>query len=415
VTSLCTRTVKKYLKAAGFDTKKARSVPTEPIGLTSPRVATTQAFLNSLANPRDAITHAIAMETLCKGRNPRLIANMDTTQFCCEFDAQSTNVLSLTKTNNADSSSSSTAFFVNCLSIYFAGGYVAPPILIVANENINPDEFEVVKVNELSHSCEPCAYGYLAFTASGTANKALFKWVFMNILFPTIEVVRAQCHLGNAYDAADAVFTFNREHPLSAAIDSEVLRESGRTMTHMIMLCTSRSLIHKWCDNEYDVCLASLTMHINRAAQPHNSILQLSSKMIIKVAAACTKVVGILKKNCTTATVEDGAMRMSLKGLLDTWDTMVRPQSFADSTYVFSAAQFHNITTHWVELMAEFLAQGSLSDAFLDSFGMPRPLRGNFLVNEEVESDRAVRCLNYLTVVATRSDRAKHLSGVDPR
>jgi hypothetical protein len=401
LTSLCNRTVKRYLKAAGFDTRKARPVPAGPIDPTDPRVATTQTFLDSLANPRDAVTHAVAMEALCKARDPQLIANMDTTQFRCEFDVHSSNVLALTKTNDVGSSSSS-SFFINCLSIYFAGGLVAPPVLIVASENISPDEFEVVKINGLSHTCEPGAYGYLAFTASGTANKALFKWVFMNILFPNIEKSRSQCHQGNGHDAADAVFTFNGEHPLSAATDPG---ESRRTMTHMLKLSTSRTLIQKWGDNEYDVRQASLTANISRAL---NSISHLNSKMINKVATASAKVVGVLKKNCTISNVDDGAMRMSLKGLPDTWDTMVRPQSFTDSTYVFSAAEINNINAHWDDLMAEFLAHGFLSDVFMDSLSMPRPLQDNFLVNGEVESDRGMRCLNYLSVVATRSDRAKH-------
>jgi hypothetical protein len=420
LTSLSRKTVLRQLKAVGVTAVKGRPI--------------SQARVDAVADPRNAITHAVAMEALCKGRNPALIGNMDATQFQCEIDDKSAKVLVLSKNHDVEQrmlTNSSTAFFIKYLSIYFANGYAAPPVLIIANENISPEDFKVVKVRGMSHSVEHGAYGYLVFTHTRAANQAFFKWLFLNVIFPTIEAQRMDCPISIAADAtgqADAVFTLDGEQQqVYAAADHEVLAESKRTMTHILKLCASCSLIHQLCDvcaiyrnskadmkrliDPRHIEAVNIDLHIKTAIEPLEPILKLTSEGMKRQVDGISKVVGVLRKNVITNHIVVGAQKTSLTGVADTWDTYVRPLPFRDSTHDFTPAEMTTINSRWPEMIREFQVEGMLSDIFLDSLNMPRLItdadNGAKHINREdlVEYRWRITSLNHDTIRDTLDNR----------
>jgi hypothetical protein len=394
----------------------------------------TQARVEAVADPRNAITHAVAMEALCKGRDPSLIVNMDATQFQCAFDERNTKVMVLSKNHDCEQRSlvnTSTAFFIKYVSIYFANGIAAPPVFIVANDNISPGEFQMVTVKGMSHKPEVSEVGYLVFTHTRSANEAFFKWLFLHIVFPMIEKHRLDSDMDIADDptgAADAIFTLDGEQQqVYAAADDEVLDAASSKMIHIVKLCASCSLIHQLCDvcpiyrkakadmkqisEQYIMAGVFIEDRLRKALEPIQHILQLTSEQMKKLVTGLTKVVGVLRKNITTHHIMEGARKTSLSGAVETWDISVRPLPFRACTHAFTPAEMAIIYGHWPELLQQFHAEGMLSDVFLDTLNMPRLLDDDgdeaTHVNREgfVEYRWRIACLNHGAIRQTLENR----------
>lgn len=128
----------------------------------------TKARVEAVACPRNAIVHAVSLETLCKGRHPCLIGNCDSTQFMGSGDYDSCELLVVVKEAEQQYEvrtirDEETVVFVKYFSIYFCNGYAAPPIFIVAREELEPGMFLYEKVPLLHHSMDPVKYGYIVW------------------------------------------------------------------------------------------------------------------------------------------------------------------------------------------------------------------------------------------------------------
>lgn len=377
----------------------------------------TKARIEAVDDPRNAITHAVAMECLCKGRNPALLANVDSTQFLYDQSNGGRILVASKADEQRYLHESHTGLFVKYISIYFANGYAAPPVLLCANDNIEEGTYICETVQLLSHSTDPHAFGYLVWTKTRAGNVAFFKWLFLTVIFPAIESQRSSCGFdenSETYmDDSYAVFTLDGEQQqIMACSDTDVSAVSLSSRTRLLKLCASCSLIHQLCDlcpiyrnskkdmqhiAALDYENTSLKRNIETSLSLHNETLNLSAEEKQKVVKALLKVIGVLKKNVTFNNIVNGAKKAGMLGSSDNWSETVRMQIFAASTHTFTAVEWQIIESHWDELTQFFLDNGLITDEYMDSLGIPRGQYDVSHVNREelAEFRWRITCLNH--------------------
>jgi hypothetical protein len=380
--------------------------------------------------PRNAITHAVGLELVCKNKLPCLLLNMDATQYMGTVDNQKCDLLVFRKGSNPKFEARSileeeTGFFVKYVSIYAANGFALPPIFIVAREEMDQDQFIYEKVLLLSHSSDPTHYGYIIWAKSRAGNDNMFRWIFLEILFPYIDKLRESSGLQPDDDGYDekstAVFYLDGEAiQIKATQFPEVLNASKHHNVYFMKHCASCSLIHQLCDlsaiyrntkadiakleiSEYSN--VSLETHINRAIERSNDNLLYTAGEKRKLVRVLLKVTHSLKKHVSIHNIQSAAKKAGMIQYLvdESWEKDTRYVPFKASTYKFSKLENEQIISKWDVLSACFLENGTISDAFMDLHDIPRADFDDGSVHKEnlVEYRWRSAMLNHSVVIDT--------------
>jgi hypothetical protein len=75
--------------------------------------------------------------------------------------------------------------------IFGAGGSLAPPIFIVADDDMPEGDIDVHKVNGLGIGVEPNPVGYLVFCKSHTLCHKFYEWMLENVVMPYVTKVKS--------------------------------------------------------------------------------------------------------------------------------------------------------------------------------------------------------------------------------
>jgi len=124
-----------------------------------------EARVIAVDDPRNAVTHAVAMDVHCKGRLDALKGNFDFTQFMGLATDNGDGKVLVAKSNGNHVEArkcqpGETCIFVKYLSIYFCNGYAGPPVFVIANENVPENSFIVERVSLMTQSDDPGHFGY---------------------------------------------------------------------------------------------------------------------------------------------------------------------------------------------------------------------------------------------------------------
>lgn len=409
-TSVDPRTMISEEKRLGISMQKGREI--------------SHARVEAVDDPRNAITHGIALESFCKDRLPSLMGNMDSTQFMGIADNSNCQIM-VAKSNGRIEArkehAAETALFIKYISIYFTSGYSAPPILMCANEMVPEDEYFVDKVSLLSHSDSPHDYGYLAWTHTRAGNVNFFKWVFSEVVFPVIKEIRASSGLDESsedyHDKAAAVFFLDGEAiQIQATQDPDILSQSDSALVYLFKHCASCSLIHQMCDlssvyrntkrdvatiSEMEYKNVSLETHIRRSIDSKNDILSYTSNEKDKLVRICLKVIACLKKYINHQSIVKAGKDAGMLGESKSWPTIARKVPFQKSTHTWTALEFRNIFDQWDNMMEYFCNHGTLPDAYMDTLDLPRGQYDTTCVYKEdyVEYRWRITWLNHATVI----------------
>lgn len=378
------QTLNKILDACGVSKVKGRRI--------------SQARVDAVDDPRNPITHAAAVEVMCKGRSPSLVVNWDTTQFSCRADDAEGKILVSRRlcsqgVEGRSMSSGELAVFIKYLSIYWAIGNAAPPILIVANDNLDSEEIVVEKVFLLSHLSGPLDFGYIMWVKSRGMNLAAFQWCFEHVLIPLCREMRESLGFDLAdpmcdKEAAMTAFFMDGEQLGVAAANSEtVVAKCREELISLNKYPASTSLIYQLCDlatiyrdtkkDVHDVQFPdynspALEKNINEAFLKNEEKLKLSEGSRKKHIRALLKIIYALKTRVTHKNIVDAAKKANVTGDIETWDEFNTKSIFGKCTHKFTVPEWAAIEKAWPAVLTEFREKGQISDAFMDEHDLPR-------------------------------------------
>lgn len=157
---------------------------------------TTNARITAVCDPRNFFTFAIMCIVCCAGVDRKLILNWDATTFGVSKDIDDDLVYIKDEQYDSDKpvtgeSSGDTCIFVKLYHYHNAQGTIAPPVYVLADDNLSEGAFEVHDVRGLSrHGSDGNGLGYLCFTKTRAANDAFYHWFNDVIVVPFILKIR---------------------------------------------------------------------------------------------------------------------------------------------------------------------------------------------------------------------------------
>jgi hypothetical protein len=355
---------------------------------------------------------------------------MDATQFVGRVDNEKCKIL-IHKSNSKSIESRTvrqeeTAFCIKYLSIYFTNGYALPPILIVARDEMDADEFMFEVVPLLSHDACPTAFGYLVWTKTRAGNQKLFEWVFKEIVYKEVKKIRATCGLDPSEDDYEfrsaAIFFMDGEQiQIRASTSPTTLAATKESSVFMLKHCASCSLIHQLCDvsciyrnSKADFAVIeppdyqdnALQVHLKAAIDRRKEVLDYTGSEISKLVRICQKIVYCLRKHVTVQNIQSAARKCGMLGCEESWTMINRRIPFNLSTYNMTAIEFRNITEHWDALTECMRKYGNIPDAAMDQMGI---CRGDFDAYKEdlVEYRWRVTHLNHVNILTILEERQR--------
>lgn len=108
-----------------------------------------------------------------------------------------------------------------------ASGSSGPPIYILEDKSLPPDDMKVYKVPGLHITTQGTGFGYVVFTKTRKTNEAFYKWFSLSVLIPFVDKIRE----GYNYDQTawfqldgeyDQISMYTREDVLSALKTSNI-------------------------------------------------------------------------------------------------------------------------------------------------------------------------------------------------
>ncbi len=176
----CRNTVNQLKKRLLITTKQSQAKPSVRI--------------SAEYDPRNAYTMSCMVHAFCEGHPSHLTMNWDATQFVFER-TEGTTVLTIKREETIDvpatvPSSSQLGYAIKLYHLHNAAGNVAPPIFVVADDSMGPDDFFQSKIIGLSNNNAPNAFGYLCFTQTRCCNPAFYRWFVKEIVCKFVGEVR---------------------------------------------------------------------------------------------------------------------------------------------------------------------------------------------------------------------------------
>jgi hypothetical protein len=360
-TSFDSRTVEAAQKRLNISQNKGRTI--------------SEARVIAVDDPRNAVTHAVAMDCHCKGRLACLKGNFDFTQFMgLATDNGDGNVLVARSNGNhveaRKCQPGETCIFVKYLSIYFCNGYSGPPVFVIANENVPENSFIVERVSLMTQSDDPSHFGYLFFSKTRGFGVDAFIWVWLHVIFPLIDQLRNSCGL-NEHDEdyiTRATFTFIQDgeaQGIEATQNPDIIKHCKDNFINLLKSAQSCSLIQQLCDlatiyrdSKSDLATIqvdeyrneALSSHLNNAIDKNQETLKYTLGEKRKLITIMLKIVAVLKKNVTHKAIVSAATKAGMIGATETWDTVTRRLPFQASTHSWQGCEMKNIFDNWEAL-----------------------------------------------------------------
>jgi len=91
--------------------------------------------------------------------------------------------------------------------VFSDGGSLAPPIFIVADDNIAPEEIDVKEIPSLGIGTDISHKGHLVFCKTRSSCSKFCTWMFQSIILPYVQQIR----LKNLDDDSTCWFTLDGE------------------------------------------------------------------------------------------------------------------------------------------------------------------------------------------------------------
>lgn len=426
-TSFDPRTIVKTQQRLNISQTKGRSI--------------SEARVIAVDDPRNAVTHAVAMDVHCKGRLDALKGNFDFTQFLGLATDNGDGKVLVAKSNGNHVEArkcqpGESCIFVKYLSVYFCNGYAASPVFVVANENIAENSFLVERVPLMTQSDDPSHFGYLFWSKTRGFGVNSFVWVWVNVIFPVIDELRKSCCLNK--DDEDyitrAAFTFIQDgeaQGIEATQNPDVIKHCQENFINLLKSAQSCSLIQQLCDlatiyrdTKSDLATIqvddyrndALSSHLNNAMDKNQDTLKYTSGEKQKLNTIMLKIVAVLKKHVTHKAIVSAAKKAGMVGPTATWDSVTRRISFQASTHDWKGGEMKHILEKWEELKTLWNDKGELPDRDLDDLGIVRGTHDKHQGFKEdlVEYRRRTTWLNHCHMIAdiARRREAKAVEAV---
>ena len=391
-----------------------------------------EARVIAVDDPRNAVTHAVAMDVHCKGRLDALKGNFDFTQFMGLATDNGDGKVLVAKSNGNHVEArkcqpGETCIFVKYLSIYFCNGYAGPPVFVIANENVPENSFIVERVSLMTQSDDPGHFGYLFFSKTRGFGVNSFVWVWQNIIFPLIDQLRDSCGLNK--EAEDyitrAAFTFIQDgeaQGIEATQNPDIIKHCKDNFINLLKSAQSCSLIQQLCDlatiyrdSKSDLATIqvdeyrneALSSHLNEAIVKNEATLKYTLGEKRKLITIMLKIVAVLKKNVTHKAIVSAAKKAGMIGATETWDSVTRRVPFQASTHSWQGGEMRNVLDNWEGLKTLWNQKGELPDRDLDDLGIVRGSHEKHQGYKEdlVEYRRRTSWLNHSHMIADINSR----------
>jgi hypothetical protein len=147
--------------------------------------ATTTARYREGKDIRNFLSMAAMNEAFSKNKLPQMIGNFDSTQFII---SNKNKQLCITIKNNNDDDPVTNVEDANLdqaikwFMICNANGNLGPDVFLVANPDMDKEEFTHTTILGLTHNVSPDAFGYLCMTKTRCGNPRFFKWFIGEII-----------------------------------------------------------------------------------------------------------------------------------------------------------------------------------------------------------------------------------------
>jgi hypothetical protein len=196
-------TMKRLDEDLGLDDRKAEK--------------TTLARARAISDIRNLASFIAANHCMIPKTNVNLIINADATQ--CKTSGESTKKIKVKVAKGRNTSidplkvlpaenESLTAFFIKYYMIFGAGGSLAMPIFILADDKMTSDDVDVHTIHGLGIGIDPNPVGYLVFCKSRTLCHAFYKWLVKDVLVPFVNKIKIDKQLDQD---AQVFFTLDGE------------------------------------------------------------------------------------------------------------------------------------------------------------------------------------------------------------
>jgi len=137
------------------------------------------ARIKAESDPRNTYTMSAMAHAFCEFLDGNMIFNWDATQYIVLSDKDTYKVfIKSEKTEGkacTDESDGNLDTLIKLYHFHNAGGIVADPVFIIADDSMKDEEYEVHRIAGLSNKCG-MGYGYLVVTKTRAANKAFYRW-----------------------------------------------------------------------------------------------------------------------------------------------------------------------------------------------------------------------------------------------
>lgn len=140
----------------------------------------TDARIEAEKDPRNAYAMICLVKAYCEGLDRHLIFNWDATQYIVSDELQSKGVY--IKAERAENtpitapSQGGLAFAIKLYHFHNASGFSAPPVFVVADDEMNEEELHVMQVKGLGLSNEMTSFGWVCVTKTRACNAAFYRW-----------------------------------------------------------------------------------------------------------------------------------------------------------------------------------------------------------------------------------------------
>ena len=178
---------------------------------------TTIARANAISDIRNLASFAAANHLMVPITNFNLIINVDATQ--CKTSGESTQKVEVKvkkgRNTNHDplkvlpgENESLTSLFIKYYMVFSAGGSLAPPIFIVADDNMASEEIYVKEIPGLGIGTDVSHNGYLVFCKTRSLSSKFYTWMLQSIILPYVQQIRLKKNLD---DDSTCWFTLDGE------------------------------------------------------------------------------------------------------------------------------------------------------------------------------------------------------------
>lgn len=166
--------------------------------------------------------------------NPKLIFNWDATQYEVNHDKGLQAIVLLKDCDDIPptiESSGRLSFFVKHFHLHNACGIVGPPVYVIANDAMQPEELFTREVEELGINAGPA---WLCFTKTRGGNAAFFNFYFNSVVIPFILTTRGRRDLSGSAGPVPSAFVY---------CDGEASQIAVIQEAHNLELLKSRNIL----------------------------------------------------------------------------------------------------------------------------------------------------------------------------